>query len=218
MGDLVVSYTRRMKIDSSKLKAVFYFCLCFSLGLSAFFAISEDIAIQRDPASINGKLFQISTLSTAQIRNQIHQTIKIQPTVAGQKTVRLEGFSSALCKTYPTVELQFVADGVAVAGEFPHMNVTAPCEAGQDPAEMASIVLPVGRILAEKPRNAEFRFDGFKSRVEFTHSSDTWPRTWILKTVLFKSDLGKNKTVHLDKNESGDLISKSVNDMIVLEF
>ncbi|MBC7464543.1 MAG: hypothetical protein H7256_01000 [Bdellovibrio sp.] len=207
-----------MKLNSSKIKAVVYFCLCFSLGLSAFFSISEDIAIQRDPASINGKLFQISTLSSSQIRNQLTHTIKIQPTLGGQKTVRLEGFSSALCKTYPTVELQFVADGVAVAGEFPHMNIKAPCEAGQDPSEMASIVLPISRILSEKPRNAEFHFDGFTSKIEFTHASDTWPRTWILKTVLFKSDLGKTKTVHLDKNEDGESIAKSMNDMIVLEF
>lgn len=207
-----------MKTIPYKFKVVVFFGLCFSLGLSLFFSISEDMTIQRDPASINGKLFQISTLTSEQIKHQLTKNIKIMPTVDGHKTVRLEGFSSALCKTYPNIELQFVADGVAVAGEFPHMTVKVPCEAGQDPAEMASIILPIERILSEKPRNAEFHFDGYKTKFEFTNSSDAWPHTWILKTVLFKSEMGQNKVVHLDKNDDGEFITKSPDQMIVLEF
>lgn len=200
------------------LKVIVFFGLCFSLGLSIFFSISEDLMIQRDPAAINGKFFQISTLSPAQIKKQLEQNIKILPTVGGTKTVRLDGFSAALCKTYQTVELQFVGDGVAVAGEFPQMTIKAPCEAGQDPADLASIILPVERINAEKPRNAEFHFDGYASRFEFKNASDSWPQTWILKSVTFKSDVGQSKVVHFDRNENGDLIAKSPKDMIVLEF
>jgi hypothetical protein len=205
-------------IFTSNLKYVLFFGLCFSLGLSIFFHVSEDLAIQRDPASINGKVFQISALSHAQIQKQISQNIKIMPTLDGKKSVRLDGFSAALCKSYPTVELKFVADGVAVAGAFPEMIVKAPCEAGQDPAEMASIIIPIERLLAEKPRNAEFHFDGFTSKFAFTNSSDVWPRTWVLNSVLFKSDIGQNKLVQLNRNENGDLIKKSPSEMIVLEF
>lgn len=218
MASDLISYTSYMKQILPKLKVLLFFGLCFSLGISIFFSISEEMSIQRDPASINGKLFQISSLSHSQIQQQLSRNIKIQPTISGQKVVRLEGFSAALCKTYPTVELDFVADGVAVAGEFPHMTIKAPCEAGQDPSEMASIILPVERILAEKPRNAEFHFDGFTSRFAFSNSSDSWPHTWILKTVSFKSDMGQNKVVHLDKNENGDIVAKSPDQMIVLEF
>jgi hypothetical protein len=207
-----------MNTSTPKFKVVGFFVLCFALGLSIIFSVQDKMSVEREPASINGKVFQISSLSADQIRAQLTKKIHIQPTMNGKKSVRLEGFSSALCKTYSTIELQFVADGVAVAGEFPHMNVKAPCEAGQDPAEMASIVLPVDRLLAEKPRNAEFHFDGFSPRIEFTNSSDSWPRTWILQTVIFKSETGKTKTVRLDKNENGDVLAKSPFDMIVLEF
>ncbi|MFZ3229853.1 MAG: hypothetical protein WA160_06590 [Pseudobdellovibrio sp.] len=202
----------------SKIKVIVFFGLCFSLGLSVFFSNSDDYSVQRDPASINGKLFQISSLSSDQIKKQLTNTLHIQPTLAGQKTVRLEGFSSALCKAYETIELQFVADGIAVAGEAPEMIIKTPCEAGQDPAEMASILIPVDRILSDKPRNAEFHFDGFKSKFEFAHSPDSWPRTWVLKTVSFKSSSGKNKIVHLDKNENGEFFAKSAEQIIVLEF
>ncbi len=169
--------------------------------------------IQRDPAAINGKVFQISQLSAAQIKQQLDNKIKIQAVTDGQKSLRLEGFSSALCKTYSQVELHFEAEGIAVEGIAPSMLVKAPCEAGQDPAEMASIVIPYSLILSEKPRNAEFRFDGYTSRFEFKHSSDEWPRTWILKTVQFRSIENGNKLVQLvDANEV------KTNTLVVLEF
>lgn len=169
--------------------------------------------IQRDPAAINDKVFQISQLSSAQIKQQLHNKIKIQAAIDGQKSLRLEGFSSALCKTYSQVELHFEAEGVAVEGVATSMLVKAPCEAGQDPAEMASIVIPYSMILSEKPRNAEFRFDGYSSRFEFKHSSDEWPRTWVLKTVQFKSAENGNKLVQLVDTEK-----TKTNSMVILEF
>ncbi len=202
---------------SANLKSALFFTVCFSLGLSLFFSISEDITIQRDPAAIDGKVFQLTSLSSAQIKNQLVNKIKIQASVVGEKSLRLTGFSSALCKTYAHIELQFVADGMAVAGESPQMTIKAPCEAGQDPAEMASVIIPIEKILSEKPKNAEFHFDGFNSRFTFKNTAEDWPRTWVLKTVQFVSDTSKSKLVRMDQTESGDL-NKSPDQMVVLEF
>ncbi len=202
-----------MYFIKSQIKALLFFSLSFAGGLALFFSISEDLIIQRDPAAINGKVFQISQLSPSQIKQQLNNKIKIQAVIDGQKALRLEGFSSALCKTYSQVELSFEAEGIAVEGIAPSMLVKAPCEAGQDPAEMASIIIPYSMILSEKPRNAEFRFDGFSSRFEFKHSSDEWPRTWILKSVQFKSEENGNKLVQLI--ESGET---KTNSMVILEF
>ncbi len=202
---------------SMNYKSILFFSLCFALGLSLFFSISEDLSVQRDPAAIDGKIFQISSLSSAQIKNQLVKKIKIQTLVVGEKTLRLDGFSSALCKSYANIELQFVADGMAVAGESPQMIVKAPCTPGQDPAEMASITIPFEKILSEKPRNADFHFDGFQSHFEFKNTAETWPRTWVLKTVQFISGTTKSKLVRLDLNEAGDL-NKSPDQLIVLEF
>ncbi|OFZ28373.1 MAG: hypothetical protein A2622_04540 [Bdellovibrionales bacterium RIFCSPHIGHO2_01_FULL_40_29] len=197
---------------SSKIKSFGIFGICFALGLTLFFSISEEIMIQRDPAAINGKVFQISSLSNDQIKQHLVRKIRVQPTDGGQKSLRLEGFSSAVCKTYANIELTFVADGVAVAGEAPEMRITAPCEAGQDPAEMASILIPIDQIMAEKPRNAEFHFDGFISRFEFKNTSDEWPRTWILKSVSFQSQTQGSKVVQLNHQTS------KLNELVVVEF
>ena len=199
-----------MRKLSSHLKVFFYFGLFFVAGLSLFFSISEDMSIQRDPAAINGKVFQISNLSSEQIKQQLVQKIRVQAVVVGQKALRLDGFSSAVCRTYSHIELQFEAEGMVVAGVRPEMTIKAPCEAGQDPAEIASILIPFDKILAEKPRNAEFTFDGFKPKFEFKNSSDEWPRTWILRSVQFNSDQTANKLVRLD--------GISLNQLIVLEF
>lgn len=202
---------------SANFKSAIFFTICFSLGLALFFSISEDLSIQRDPAAIDGKVFQLTSLSSAQIKNQLISKIKIQSIVVGEKSLRLTGFSSALCKTYGQIELQFIADGIAVAGETPQMTIKAPCEAGQDPAEMASITIPIDKIMAEKPKNAEYHFDGFSSKFSFKNTADEWPRTWVLKTIQFVSGSEKSKLVRMDQTATGDL-NKSPEQLIVLEF
>lgn len=202
---------------SSNLKSAVFFTLCFSFGLALFFSISEDMAVQRDPASLDGKVFQLTSLSSSQIRNQLVKKIKIQSVVVGEKSLQLSGFSSSLCKTYGFIELQFIADGMAVAGEAPTMTIKAPCEAGQDPSEMASVTIPVEKILSQKTKNAEFHFDGFSPRFSFKNTADEWPRTWVLRTVQFISGNSKSKVVRMDQNESGDL-NKSPDQLVVLEF
>ncbi len=188
----------------SKIKTFGFFALCFGLGISVFFSISEKFDIARDPASIDGKVFQISTLSSEQIKSQLLQKMKIRATVDGKKSIQFSGFSSALCKTYPDIEIEFHAEGVAVAGETPTMKISTPCLAGQDPADMAAIFLPIKNILKEKPRNAEYKFEGFTAKVEFKNAADEWPRDWVLTKVLFKNSFGNDKSIFFDKVLAAD--------------
>ncbi|MBC7741632.1 MAG: hypothetical protein H7061_05525 [Bdellovibrionaceae bacterium] len=199
----------------SKVKTFSLFALCFGLGISLFFSISEKFDIARDPASIDGKVFQISTLSSEQIKAQLSQKIKIRPTVDGKKSIQFSGFSSSLCKTYPEIEMEFEAEGVAVAGESPTMKITAPCEAGQDPAEMSAIFLPLEQILKEKPRNAQFKFEGYTTQLEFKNTSDDWPRQWILTRVQFKNGFGNNKSVYFERTLAA---GKANERLVILNF
>ncbi len=179
---------------ASKIKNVAFFMFCFSLGLGFFYAVSENVAVRRDaardPAALYGKVFQITNLTAAQIKEHLQKKIKVTPTISGQKTISFSGFSSALCKTYSAIEIEFWAEGVAVGGEAPIMKINTPCEAAQDPAEIAAINLPIDKILNEKSRNAEYNFDGFKATISFANSADEWPRQWVLKRVEFKNTAG----------------------------
>jgi hypothetical protein len=188
----------------SKFKTFGLFALCFGLGLSVFFTLSEKFEIVRDPASIDGKIFQISTLSSEQIKEQLTQKIKIHPTADGKKSIQFTGFSSALCKTYPEIELEFRAEGVSVSGEPPTMKILAPCQPGQDPADMAAILLPIEQLLKDKPRNAQFVFDGYSAKIEFKNSADEWPKEWILTKVQFKNSFGNDKSIYFEKVLAAD--------------
>lgn len=203
---------------SSPAKAVCFFALCFAFGLSAFFGVSDQVTTQRDPASLPNKVFQITSLSSDQIKTHIMSKIKVFPTMAGKKGIQFSGFSSALCKIYPEVELEFKAEGVAVAGEIPTMTISSPCLSGQDPSEMAIIQLPVEKLLAEKPRSAEFAFTGFNTKLSFKNAADEWPKVWVLKTVNFKSAEGKNKVANFGRNIASEPSTTRTERPVVLEF
>ncbi len=202
---------------ASNIKNIGYFMFCFTVGLAAFFSISEKNYVQRDPATLDGKIYQITTLSSGQIKAQLQNKIVVTPTIDGKKTILFSGFSSGLCKTYNSISVEFVAEGVAVAGEPPIMKIVAPCSEGQDPAEIASINLAIGKILKEKPHDTEFTFDGFNAVVSFKNSSDEWPRQWVLKRVEFINPQGESKSADFGRSPA------SVDDAagerpIVLEF
>lgn len=202
-------------MPTANIKSIFFFVLCFSFGLSIFFSISENMDITRDPAAIDGKVFQISSLSNAQIKRHLEQKIKIFPTSLGKKSIQLTGFSSGLCKTYSKIELEFQAEGIAVAGVSPTMKISAPCQAGQDPAEISLLEIPVEQLLKEKPKNADYSFAGFNTKIEFANSADEWPRQWVLIKVQFYSSEGKNKLIQFGRS----IASTSENDRpVVLEF
>jgi hypothetical protein len=95
--------------------------------------------------------------------------------------------------------MQFKGDGIAVDGEPPIMTIEAQCLPGQDPADLASIVIPTQKILQQKPANATFKFDGSDSTYAFSGSGDAWPRIWILKTIIFKNRNGADKIVAFDQ-------------------
>lgn len=189
---------------SSTFKSVVLYSICFTLGLSLFFSIHEEKMTYRDPAAFGGKVFQLSNLSSEEIRNQIVNRIKVYPTLDGKKSIQLNGFSSGLCKNYQEIEMNFKAEGVTVAGDSPSLKITTPCEQGQDPSEMAQIKIPVEKILNEKPKNAQYSFDGFISKFEFEKTSDSWPKQWILVSVIFKSTNLKNQIVQFDNSMMND--------------
>lgn len=201
---------------ASNIKNIGFFILCFAIGLSSFLSVSEKNSLQRDPAALNGKVYQITTLSSEQIRAYLQKNIKVTPTIDGKKTIQFSGFSSALCKTYSSISAEFTAEGIAVAGEAPVMKISAPCTEGQDPSEIASINLAIEKILNEKPRDAEYSFDGFNAVISFKNSSDEWPRQWVLKRIEFKNLQGENKSA--DFNRSPASVDDKAEQPIVLEF
>ena len=181
-----------------KIKSIFFTALTFCLGFAVIYSVTSNLSADRDPASVHDKMNILAGLSKEDLQKELKKTIKITPIDNGaEKAISFEGFSSHLCNQYPEVELEFYGEGVSVAGEPTVMKVKAPCQPAQDPAELAAIRIPVQKILAQKPHDAEFSFTGFSGKISFERSADEWPRTWVLRKVEFKNDKKESKVVQL---------------------
>lgn len=206
---MVVVYSVCMtNAENQKLKSVVLSILFFVFGFSIFFSIANNVSTQRDPASLNEKMNSLSGLDRAQLKSELERKIRITTVNNGkEKTIVLQGFSSNLCKTYENVQLVFTAEGVSVGGEPTQMKIKSPCEAAQDPAEMASIRIPVEKIMNEHPKDAEFSFAGYNSKFTFSKSADEWPHVWVLSSFEFLSVAGKSKLVKLlDENRTQPIV------------
>ena len=163
--------------------------IAFIFGFSVFIAANKDYFIDRDPAAIPGKLMHFNNLNPDQLRAELETKIKIKPVFTADnlpsKSIVFTGLSSQICKSYSEIHMEFSGEGMSVDGESTKMRVVAPCEAGQDPAEIASIILPIQEILKQKPKDAEFTFNGFSGTYKFTSVADSWPQVWVLRSVYF---------------------------------
>ena len=203
------------------IKTIGLFLFFFISAFSIFYRTSENFSIQRDPAALNGKIFQITNLTTDQIKIELQKKIKMTPTIDGKKSISFAGFSSAICKSFSEIQFEFIASNMVVNGEAPSMKISAPCEEGQDPSEIASIKLPIEKILNEKVRNAEFNFEGYNVGITFTNSADEWPQQWILKRVEFKNINGNSKFAEFGRSPASlyNTSYEAADDQpIILEF
>lgn len=183
----------------NKSKSVFFFALTFSLGFSLFYGYFNEEFSDRDPAAVGNKIHQLKNFDPEQLKDELSKKIQVQNLPDGKKYIRFSSLSSNVCRQYPKVQIQFSGEGISVAGEPPVMTIDAECLPAQDPVEMASIEIPVEKILQQKPANASFKFDGLTSTFTFSGSGDEWPKTWILRSVIFKNQNGNTKIVAFEK-------------------
>lgn len=183
---------------TTKIKSVAFFVLTFVFGLTSFYAYMNNQFVFRDPAAIRGKINQIHNLDPDELKFEISKNLKIQLISTTEKHIQFSGFSSNICKQYEDIEIQFFAEGISVAGEPPTFSVTAPCLPAQDPVDLASIEIPVAELLKQKPGNLSIKFDQYKSTFSFKNAADSWPQTWVLKTVTFSNKNGTAKRVSFD--------------------
>ena len=190
-------------MKSIPVKSLILFFIFFVAGIGLVYKVTDQIFVDREVASINKSNSSNSNfLSEDSLQKELNSKIKIYTLVAEkEKIVTLEGFSSQLCKTFPQVELVFEAYGVSVSGEPTQFKVSADCIPAQDPAEIASIRIPYGKLLNEKPRNAEFKFSGYQASFQFINSDNEVIKTWILNKIVFKSNRD-SKIVQIDRSQN----------------
>lgn len=188
------------------------FALFFSLGISIISITSPRFVGGRDPAAVRAS-YDFSHLRGSALNSamkgralaglSVHKTSSDVGLALGHFTlVNPAGEKTLACREYEKIQLAFEAEGVSVDGNKPVMEVEGECRFTEDLAFVQPVMIPVSKILGEKPADGEFRFmEGQDVAVRFSHVLDEWPRRWILTDVRF---VGKKSSFAISRNEIHD--------------
>ncbi|MCB0406962.1 MAG: hypothetical protein KDD34_02095, partial [Bdellovibrionales bacterium] len=89
------------------------------------------------------------------------------------------GEKAFACNKYSTVQLQFVAVGIAESGESPVMEVEGDCVIGKSIGKIEPIWVPAAQLLSEIPANMELQInEPYHVNFKFDHIGSQWPKTW----------------------------------------
>lgn len=199
-GDLLIFYFQMS--NSKKFSSIVVLFVAFITGLFTFIAVLNKDLIARDPAAVNGRIFDLRSSNPDQLKQEVSNRMKIQTIVESNnfvsKAMLFSGLTAQICKSHEKIELEFLADGVSVAGEPTKLIVKTPCQSGQNPLEVGSIKFPIQEILSEKPRSAEFQFSGYPGSYQFINVAESWPRTWVLGAVRFISATAATQSISIE--------------------
>jgi hypothetical protein len=210
---------------SKKLSQTFaLFFLCFGAGYAVIHFTTPDTGINRDPAAI-GKVYDFSHLQGEDLNTAVKRRLLAGFEVLkenGDQGVTLghfvfvdpQGEKKFACQEFNKVTLTFIADGVAVGGEAPEMQVEGACEFSSDITKINPLWIPVAKILNEKVGDGEFQYNQGKAiTLRFSNMPEQWPHTWLLRSV----ELRKDNTAEAVTIQSEEL-TKYVGHPTVLKF
>lgn len=201
------------------------FCFCFIVGLAIIhYTTTDSFQISRDPAAI-GKIYDFSKLQGEDLRLAVKQRL-----LAGFQVEKREGEQGIsvghfvfidsrgdkkfACQEYNIVTITFVADGMAISGEQPTMQIEGACEFSGQVSKVNPLWIPVAKILAEKPADGELQFnENSPVTLRFNGLASEWPQTWILRSVELKKENSAD-SMSVEASE----ISKYLGHPVVLRF
>ena len=101
------------------------------------------------------------------------------------------------CDVFNYVVFQFEAEGFAVAGERPSLAVEGPCVMATTVVEMVPLIIPIEKVLKEKPGNVELNYmNGVAISLKFTNMTEEWPTQWVLSGIkIYNREDGRSVIV-----------------------
>lgn len=214
-----------------KLNAMFLFALMAVLGFfvtkmswngETFISVSNiRDQEQRSPAAVK-KVFDYSQFEGTVLSSMSKQRIVLNASVAkneGSIGVALghfvvksdQGQPLLACQMYDKVVLEYEAEGMAVGGETPRMQVRGPCSVVQDLNRMESLWIPFAKIQAEKAVDGEFNFNEPNSiSIEFRSLAGEWPKRWAFKAVQLMDSKNNNSDLSVSAVEAGREVASAL--------
>ncbi|MBN8540549.1 MAG: hypothetical protein J0L82_09200 [Deltaproteobacteria bacterium] len=121
----------------------------------------------------------------------------------GQFIIRSEeGQRQLACDFYDRVRVRLEADGMAVSGEKPSIEVNAPCATSNDLALTEPIWIPTDEILAGRAIDGEATFASVeRTSFKFVNMTNQWPRRWAVTEVTLFREADPGQVVHVDQSD-----------------
>lgn len=108
------------------------------------------------------------------------------------------------CQLYDKVIIEYLAEGQALNGQTPKMEVVADCNIlSDDINHIAPIKIPAKEILSALPSDGDFNYnDKYHVTLRFYNVGDQWPKQWALQKVTLTDSHKEQFDTLIDPKQS----------------
>ncbi|MCB0370016.1 MAG: hypothetical protein KDD45_11480 [Bdellovibrionales bacterium] len=189
----------------------------FAIGVSFIFATNEKYLIRRDPAAIR-QSYDFTNLRGTALEVAMRDRIVSQIEIVKNE----EGFGLSLgnfafkadngqdffsCQYFSKIIMVFEAEGVAVSGSKPTMEVAGPCQSSEDLTKISALMIPMSKLMLEKPQDGDINFNEASLSLHFLNLPDSWPTQWNLIGIRMES---QQQQFIIDRNEIAQIIGQQL--------
>ncbi len=182
------------------IKAFFGILCGFAIGLTVLVRSQSKFEANRNPAAIKND-FDFSHL-----RGDILQTAATDRLAKEMKIwregehvyARVGNFAyrnntgsiTTACLTSSKVKIQLKAEGEAVNGLQPTMEIESPCRISQTFSQMEVIEIPFKQAFSDSPYDGEIQIQQKKQNliIRFANLGSNWPKKWTLTGINIQDD------------------------------
>lgn len=197
-----------------KVYAILFFA--FVIGLVIIRSTNEKFMVRRDPSAIR-QHYDFTNLKGTALEVAMRERIVSQIEIVkndngfglnlGHFAFRSDNGENLLgCQYFNKVTLIFEAEGAAVNGMKPTMEVDGPCESSEDLTKINAVMIPIKQLMLEHPADGDFNFNqGKPLSMRMLNLPDSWPTMWNLIGVRLNST---SQQFIIDRNEIAKIIGQ----------
>lgn len=197
-----------------KVYAILFFA--FVMGIVIIRSTNEKFMVRRDPSAIR-QHYDFTNLKGTALEVAMRERIISQIEIVkndngfglnlGHFAFKSDNGENLLgCQFFNKVTLVFEAEGAAVNGIKPTMEVDGPCENSEDLTKINAVMIPLKQLMIEKPADGDFNFNqGKPMSLRMLNLPDSWPTMWNLIGVRLNST---SQQFIIDRNEIAKIIGQ----------
>ena len=188
----------------------------FLIGIYIIYSTNDKYLIRRDPSAIR-QHYDFTNLSGSALEIAMRERIISQIEIVKNENefgLNLGHFAFKSdngenlfgCQFFNKVILVFEAEGAAVNGMKPTMEVEGPCQSSEDLTKINALMIPIKKLMGETPVDGDINFNNAQQiSMRFLNLPDAWPQIWNFIGVRMNSS---QQQFIIDRNEITKIIGQ----------